>query len=100
MIYNGKPVYTSDTFSFEKVKIGDYVNQEVVDDCMGVVPPVCMSSRCSQTGEPYSYRQYPNTGKWRSTYSTFKCVAGTYPDGIWEYCGHCFRGETEDRGKN
>lgn len=100
MMYNGKEVYTQETFTFEKVKIGDYVTQEVVDDFMDLLPPACMSANCSQIGEPYSHRQDPDTGRWRATYATFKRVAGKYPHCIWQYCGNCFRGENVERGKD
>ena len=100
MIYNGKKVWTEDEFSYETVKVGDYVEQAVVDNAMDLLPPACMRSDCSQVGEPYSHRQDPNTGKWRATYSTFKKVGGEWPNGIWQYCGTCFRGENEERGKD
>lgn len=100
MTYNGKEVWTRETFDYSKVQAGDYVDQAVVDDAMDCLPPTCMSSQCSQMGEPYSHRQDPDTGKWRATYATFKRVAGMWPEGVWEYCGHCFRGETVERGKD
>ena len=99
MTYHGKEVYTRETFRFDKAQIGDYVDQELVDDFMDMLPPACMSTRCSQIGEPYSHRQDPDTGKRRATYATFKRVSGEYPNGIWQYCGNCFRGETVERGK-
>lgn len=99
MQYNGKEVFTQDTFSYEDIKIGDYVEQAVVDDAMNMLPPACMRSSCSQVGEPYSHRQDPDTGRWRATYATFKRVTSG-SDGIWEYCGHCFCGENEERGKD
>lgn len=99
MQYNGKEVFTQDTFSYEDIEIGDYVEQAVVDDAMNMLPPACMRSSCSQVGEPYSHRQDPDTGKWRVTYATFKRVTSGN-DGIWEYCGHCFCGENEERGKD
>ncbi|PLT76290.1 hypothetical protein [Mediterraneibacter gnavus] len=99
MQYNGKEVFTQDTFSYEDIEIGDYVEQAVVDDAMNMLPPACMRSSCSQVGEPYSHRQDPDTGKWRATYATFKRVTSGN-DGIWEYCGHCFCGENEERGKD
>lgn len=99
MQYNGKEVFTQDTFSYEDIEIGDYVEQAVVDDVMNMLPPACMRSSCSQVGEPYSHRQDPDTGKWRATYATFKRVTSGN-DGIWEYCGHCFCGENEERGKD
>lgn len=100
MTYNGKEVWTEDTFDYGAVQIGDYVDQAVVDDIMDCLPPACMRSDCSQMGEPYSHRFDPNTGKWRETYATFKRVAGRWPDSIWEYCGHCFLGENTERGED
>lgn len=94
MELNGKPVYTE--WDGSKIQIGDYVSQNVVDDFMDCVPPACYTRRCSQMGEAYSHRQDPNTGKWRATYLTFSHVQGA----IWKYCGHCFCGETEERGKD
>lgn len=34
MLYNGKEVLTQETFSYATVKIGDYVQQAVVDDAI------------------------------------------------------------------
>ena len=96
--YRGKEVLTQDTFDYATVQIGDYVEQAVVDDAMNCLPPACMSAACSQMGEPYSHREDPETGKWRATYATFKrCLDAP---GVWEYCGHCFQGETVERGKD
>ena len=39
MTYNGKQVYTPDTFNYSKVRVGDYVTEEVVDDAMDCLPP-------------------------------------------------------------
>lgn len=98
--YDGKDVHTPDTFTYENAKIGDYVNAEVVMDAMDALPPACMRRDCAQLGEPYSHRQDPDTGKLRPTYATFKCVSGDFREGVWEYCGNCFRGETTERGKD
>ncbi len=97
MIYNGKEVLTQETFSYATVQIGDYVEQAVVDDAIDCMPTVSVSSRCSQMGEPQSHRLDPKSGRWRATYATFKRC----PDvaGVWEYCGRCFRGENEERGR-
>ena len=97
MLYHGKEVLTQQVFSYASAKPGDFVEQAVVDDAMDCMPPVSMSVRCSQMGEPYSHRLDPKTGRWRATYATFKRC----PDasGIWEYCGDCFKGETEERGR-
>lgn len=85
--------------SYTTAKPGDFVTQAVVDNAMDCLPPVCMSARCSQMGEPYSSKLDEKTGEWRSVYATFRKVGGEWPNGIWEYCGHCFRGETVERGK-
>jgi len=95
-----KRVLTPEDFTFTGLKIGDLVSEEVVSDLMDCLPPACMRADCSQLGEPYSHREDPDTGKWRATYATFKRVKGHWPDGIWEFCGHCFRGENVERGKD
>ena len=95
---NGKPVLTEDTFDYATARVGDYVEQAVVDNAMNCLPPACMTSQCAQMGEPYAHREDPETGKWRPTFATFKRVTGG-PDGIWQYCGHCVRGENVERGE-
>lgn len=95
-----KKFWTQKDFDYSKVKIGDYVEQAVVDDAMACLPPASMRSDCSQLGEPYSTRFDPESGNWRSTYATFKRVSGAFPNGIWQYCGHCFRGENVERGND
>ena len=98
MLYNGKKVFTSDSFDYSVACPGDYVTQEVVDDAVDCLPPACMTSSCVQLGEPYSHRGDPATGRWRPTYATFRRITGGR-DAIWEYCGHCFQGETVERGR-
>ena len=56
MLYNGKKVFTSDSFDYSVACPGDYVTQEVVDDAVDCLPPACMTSSCVQLGEPYSHR--------------------------------------------
>ena len=99
-MYNGKKVFGIGEFRCNTAKIGDYVTQEVVDWFMDCLPPACMRSDCSQLGEPYSHRQDPDNGQWKATYTTFKKIAGEWPNGIWEYCGNCFRGENVERGED
>lgn len=96
MINQDKTVYDPDTFSYDTAQIGDLVTEAVVDYAVNVLPPAYMTSECSQMGEPYSHREDPDTGKWRPTFATFRRVL----PGIWEYCGHCFRGETVERGRS
>ena len=90
--YNGKKVYNRDTWTYA-FPVGSLVEEEVVDDAINCVPPVCMRSDCSQCGEPSGSR-IDDKGNGKNTYETFKKIA----DGIWEYCGDCFRGENTQRG--
>ena len=75
-MFNGKPVWKQDNFTYEAVKVGDYVEQAIVDAAMDCVPPACMRADCSQMGEPYSARMDEKTGRWRDTYETFRKVGG------------------------
>ena len=84
------------TDSFDRIaKAGDLVEEEIVDQFINCVPPACMRSDCMQCGEPYSHREDPDTKRYRATYTTFSKVT----DEIYEYRGHCFNGETLERGE-
>lgn len=92
--YNGKEVIDEEHyFGLEVCEIGDYFTEDMVMKFMDLLPPVCMRSDCSQIGEPTSSRTDEN--KIRNTYPTFKKI----DEGIWEYCGDCFRGENVRRGR-
>lgn len=94
--YAGKRVYNDSWYrGVDALKIGDYVEESIVDDLINCMMPACMRSDCSQLGEPISHRFDENAGKFRPTYATFKNVSGD----VWEYCGDCFKGENEQRGK-
>ena len=97
MLFNGKEVLTPDTFDYSSAKPGDYVAQQVVDNAINCLPPACMTRAYVQMGEPYSQQHDPVAGRWRSTYATFRRVTEDQ-DGIWQYCGHCFPGETVEGG--
>lgn len=47
-MFNGKPVWKQDDFTYEAVKVGDYVEQAIVDAAMDCVPPACMRADCSE----------------------------------------------------
>lgn len=100
VIWDGKEVLDTDTFNYDTATPGDYVTQAVVDDAMDCLPPASMTARCSQMGEPHSTRLDDKTGQYRQTYATFSKVTGEWPNGIWKYCGHCFRGEIKERGED
>ena len=91
--YEGKRVYNRDYWIYDGAEVGDLVEEEIVDDAINAVPPACMRSNCMQCGEPSGTRIDEN-GIDRYTYETFKKVA----EGIYEYCGDCFRGENVQRG--
>lgn len=94
--YNGKQVYNNSWyFGINALEVGDYVEEDIVDDLMDCLPPACMRRDCSQIGEPSTQRYDDKIGKWKSTFATFKKVS----EGVWEYCGDCFRGENIMRGK-
>lgn len=87
--YNGKQVYNfSWYYGTDALKIGDYVEEEIVDDLINSLPPACMRSDCCQCGEPADHKADKN-GNYKATYATFKRIA----ENTWEYCGECFRGE-------
>lgn len=89
--YNGKEVVDEEHyFGLDAHEIGTYFTEDMIYEFMYMLPPACMRSDCSQIGEPTNHRLDAN-GEVHATYSTFKKIA----DGIWEYCGDCFRGTTE-----
>lgn len=77
---------------FEKAaEPGDEVELDVVRAFIDALPPATLAPDLIQSGESYSYALDPETGYWRDTYTTFK-----RKDGRWIYCGHCFRGKTQE----
>lgn len=96
-IMENQHVWTKSEFatlrSISELKIGDLVEQAIVDDFMDCLPPACMTSRCAQLGEPYSMRM-DEAGTCRKTYLTFTRVSNN----VFRYCGDCFIGEIERRG--
>ena len=76
------------------MEVGEYVTEEAAESIINCLPPACMRADCIQLGEPQTSRYDEKKGDWRDTYLTIKRVA----DGIYEYCGDCFRGENKMRG--
>lgn len=93
--YNGKKVYNDSWYyGTSSLSIGDLVEESIVEDIVNALPPACWRSDCTQLGEPASQR-VDEEGNVRTTYETFKKIA----ENTWEYCGDCFRGETEQNYK-
>ncbi len=90
---NEQKILTQEEFSYLTAQAGDLVEQAVADNAMDCMLPAYMSVDCVQMGEPYSERWDPETQTTRLTYATFKHIS----KGIWQYCGHCFLGETAER---
>lgn len=91
---NEQKILTQEEFSYSTAKVGDLVEKAIADNAMDCMPPAYMSVGCVQMGEPYSERWDPEMEKDRTTFATFKRVS----KGVWQYCGHCFLGETAERG--
>ena len=73
--FNGKPVFNKTWWlSGDIFQVGDYVEEEIVDDIIDSLPPACMRNDCSQLGEPYSEVYDEESQKWKSTYMTFKKI--------------------------
>lgn len=67
------------------LNVGDYVDQEMADYFLGVLPPACMTGGIIQIGEPNSHVNG------RATFATIRETSVG-----WQYCGHCYRGQTEE----
>ena len=72
---------------------GDFVDDDIVDYFLNVVPPVTFEAGFVQCGEAISHKPDPDKeGRYRATYATFVQEG----DG-WKFCGECFAGQTESR---
>ena len=92
--HDGKKVYNKDWYyGPDALEIGDFVENEIVDDLINCLPPVCIRNDCVQGGGVSSSRIDEN-GKTRDTFTTFKQIDSE----IWEYCGDCFKGENVQHG--
>ena len=78
----------------ECAKPGDAVEEAIVDEFLGCVPPVVLRADLMQCGEPANHMEDPRTGKWRATFTTFAKRGDA-----WYYCGKCFAGDTVEPEK-
>lgn len=76
---------------YDYARIGDIVDEAVIDYFINLLPPRAMSSNYLQIGEPFSHR-YDLDRRLRPTFMTF-----VRNDGVWRYYGHCFAYETINR---
>ena len=76
---------------YDYARIGDIVDEAVIDYFINLLPPRAMSSNYLQIGEPFSHR-YDLDRRLRPLFATFAKM-----DGQWRYYGHCFVYETIDR---
>lgn len=70
--------------------IGQYVDNDVVWELIECLPPAYWRFGIFQVGEPYSHDKETCA----PLYATFVQVN---TDGLWEYKGHCLKGQTENR---
>lgn len=73
-------------------KCGDYVDEEVYDYFLDILPPRSLGAGYLQVGEPLDSRKNPETGRFADVYSTFKRVGKANDVMIYQYLGACFAG--------
>lgn len=95
--YNGKPKTMEEwessgiTAFDDYVALGDEVDEEIVDNFLGMVPPACHTKRLMQMGEADQHLPNAN-GNYEATYMTFE-----KSDGQWYYRGYCFLCDTRNK---
>ena len=95
--YNGKPKTfnewtESGAIDFDSyVGIGNEVDEAIVDNFLGLLPPACHSSHLMQMGEPNEHLP-DEKGNFLPTFMTFEKVGGK-----WYYRGYCFHCETRNQ---
>lgn len=66
---------------------GDVVGEDVVNYFVNMLPPATNRASLVQIGSPYDSVE-DRDGKLRPTFGTF-----AKENGVWRFCGNCFRGE-------
>ena len=99
-VTNFKPKYLSkkeyeDAYqSFSSlVRVGDIVDEQIVEEFRDCIPPVAYNARYLQYGEAYTHKFNPKTQKYEPAFMTFAKEVG-----LWVYKGICFYKEYEDVG--
>lgn len=92
--YLSKKEYDDAYQSFSSlVRVGDMVDEQIVEEFRDCLPPVAYNGRYLQCGEPYTHEFNPKTRKWEPAFITFAKDVG-----VWVYKGICFYKEYEDVG--
>lgn len=92
--YLSKKEYDDAYQSFSSlVRVGDMVDEQIVEEFRDCIFPVAYDAMYLQCGEPYKHGANPKTGKWEPAFITFARELGS-----WVYKGICFYREYEDVG--
>ena len=91
-------IFTAKTFRYETAKPRDYVVGAMVDRSDKLFASAFLSVHAINGKLLHGHREDPKTGRWRASYVTFERCRDM--PGIWKYRGHCFRGETVERGQD
>lgn len=74
-------------------KPGDFVSQDIYDYFLNILPPVSMKIDYLQAGGEIMTAYNRETESYEPTYMTFVC---TLMNGVYEFCGYCFKGQKDD----
>lgn len=92
--YLSKKEYDDAYQSFSSlVRVGDMVDEQIVEEFRDFLPPVAYNGRYLQCGEAYTHKFNYKTQKYEPAFMTFAKDVG-----VWVYKGICFYKEYEDVG--
>lgn len=92
--YLSKKEYDDAYQSFSSlVRVGDMVDEQIVEEFRDCIPPVAYNGRYLQCGEAYTHKFNYKTQKYEPAFITFAKEVG-----LWVYKGICFYKEYEDVG--
>ena len=92
--YLSKKEYDDAYQSFSSlVRVGDMVDEQIVEEFRDCLPPVAYNGRYLQCGEAYTHKFNYKTKKYEPAFMTFAKDVG-----VWVYKGICFYKEYEDVG--
>lgn len=92
--YLSKKEYDDAYQSFSSlVRVGDMVDEQIVEEFRDCLPPIAYNGRYLQCGEAYTHKFNYKTQKYEPAFITFAKDVG-----VWVYKGICFYKEYEDVG--